>query len=1165
MNKDAELRIAKHMQSDPSRENTTTEPDRLRDDVLQIVVRDNQEYFMIANVDTMPVFFMSIVSDSNHWMFLASNGGLTAGRVNADSALFPYCTDDKIIDSSDYVGSTTIIQGHRNGELYNWEPFSTRSDRFTVERNLYKHRLGNSVIFEEHNHDLNLCFSYAWSTSDQYGFIKTSVLTNHSEHVHEVRILDGLQHVMPAGVESDLQNTFSNLVDAYKYSELHAGSGLGIFALSARITDRAEPSEALFANTVWSAGVQDPVVLLSSKQMDLFRDGSAIATEHDNKGSRGAYLVSSSAVVSPGERSTWKCIANVNQSQSDVIALIDAISTRPDILEELDTDVQRGTDALVNKMMSVDGVHITGNPLIDSRHYSNSLFNAMRGGIFPKNYAIEKHDFMAYVRSCNSPLYDEMHDALSQFRDEFTLRELQTQIASIGNQSLTRIALEYLPLTFSRRHGDPSRPWNRFSINTKNADGSLRYDYQGNWRDIFQNWEALAHSYPLFLEGMVRKFLNATTIDGYNPYRVQKNGFDWEVIEPHNPWSYIGYWGDHQIIYLLKLLELLRDTQPEALDDLISTDGFVFACVPYRLKSYEDILCNPKSTIIFDHDLHAAVTTKMARIGSDGALVTDLSGGIEHRHFIEKILITLLARLTNYIPDGGIWMNTQRPEWNDANNALVGNGLSMVTLNHLHRFIVFFNEILGKHNDSTFLISDEVANYFTSTSSVFSTYAPISSAFSDQARRSMMDELGQIGSAYRTTVYSSSLSGDRTTVSSQELQIFCENVLGHLRSSINKNKRSDGLFHSYNLITLEPGRASITRLPVMLEGQVAALTSGCVSSTDAIALLTSLSSSDLYRSDQNSYMLYPIKNVQSFLEKNSIPKEKVEGFSLLKTLLAESNSDIIQRDVHGDYHFNGALTNIREFQVALRGIDTSYHDMLISEEAQLIELYESVFHHKQFTGRSGSFFAYEGIGSIYWHMISKLRYAVQELYHGAIRDHESDNATSTILAFYKKICDGIGVNKSPRNYGAFPTDPYSHTPMSRGAQQPGMTGQVKEDVICRMRELGVVYDYGRIQFQPFMVSHADFLQHTCTIAYRSARGTLQHISLDEGSLFFSICQTPVRYALADKNEVTIYMTDGDVQSLPSLELPPLISNSVISRSGEIQLIHVALDRSCLCV
>lgn len=34
---------------------------------------------------------------------------------------------------------------------------------------------------------------------------------------------------------------------------------------------------------------------------------------------------------------------------------------------------------------------------------------------------------------------------------------------------------------------------------------------------------------------MIFKFLNASTFDGYNPYRVTKDGFDWETIEADNP------------------------------------------------------------------------------------------------------------------------------------------------------------------------------------------------------------------------------------------------------------------------------------------------------------------------------------------------------------------------------------------------------------------------------------------------------------------------------------------------------------------------------------------------------------------------------------------------------------------------------------------------------
>ena len=129
---------------------------------------------------------------------------------------------------------------------------------------------------------------------------------------------------------------------------------------------------------------------------------------------------------------------------------------------------------------------------------------------------------------------------------------------------------------------------------------------------------------------------------------------------------------------------------------------------------------------------------------------------------------------------------------------------------------------------------------------------------------------------------------------------------------------------------------------------------------------------------------------------------------------------------------------------------------LIDEEREIIlDIYEEVFKHHSFTGRSGKFFGYEGLGSIYWHMNSKLLLAVQECHQQALAKGESPEITSALSSHYYQIRHGIGVTKSPDLYGAFPTDPYSHTPGHMGAQQPGMTGQVKEDILSRFGELGV--------------------------------------------------------------------------------------------------------------
>jgi len=78
---------------------------------------------------------------------------------------------------------------------------------------------------------------------------------------------------LPFGVEEALQNSTSNLVDAYKRTELIEGSSLAVFALSAIIVDKAEPSEALKSNIAWCLGLENPTILLSSKQLDALEEG----------------------------------------------------------------------------------------------------------------------------------------------------------------------------------------------------------------------------------------------------------------------------------------------------------------------------------------------------------------------------------------------------------------------------------------------------------------------------------------------------------------------------------------------------------------------------------------------------------------------------------------------------------------------------------------------------------------------------------------------------------------------------------------------------------------------------------------------------------------------------------------------------------------------------
>ncbi|MGB5489686.1 MAG: hypothetical protein WBM76_02545, partial [Woeseiaceae bacterium] len=239
-----------------------------------------ERYYAIRNADKIEPFFISVISDTDHWLFISSTGGLTAGRVSPDTALFPYVTVDKIHESNTHTGSKTMLRVHRDGKEHSWEPLNREHDgHYAVTRNLYKNRLGNKLCFEEVNHDLELAFRYTWVTSDSYGFARQCELQNLGNQSVSVDMIDGLQNVLPAGTPRFAQTNTSNLVDAYKWTELDEATGLALFTLYSGITDRAEPAESLRANTVFCLGLDAPSILISSNQLQAFRVGQSPRAE----------------------------------------------------------------------------------------------------------------------------------------------------------------------------------------------------------------------------------------------------------------------------------------------------------------------------------------------------------------------------------------------------------------------------------------------------------------------------------------------------------------------------------------------------------------------------------------------------------------------------------------------------------------------------------------------------------------------------------------------------------------------------------------------------------------------------------------------------------------------------------------------------------------------
>lgn len=1046
-----------------------------------------QAYYKIENSQNMQPFFINVASNSDVWLFMSSKGGITAGRKNAGGALFPYETDDKL-HASAQTGSRTIV---KVGSTL-WEPFErTEIKKFAITQNIYKSVYGCSILFEEVNHDLNLCFRYQYASSEAHGLIKTSEIINLSDSAVTVSVLDGLQNILPYGVNDQLQAVSSTLVDAYKASEFYGD--LAVYSMTTLINDSPNPMEVLRASIAWSTK-QDAQIALSGQAIADFCQGNTHAYNTACYGVRSCYFVQYDCTLAPAQSERYATVLDNGYSHSMIVAF-SAVD-----FDTLQQEIVDGAEKLKSIVAAADGLQEGGDLIATNHHYLNTLYNVMRGGMFEDEYQLLFADFVDFVSVRNKQAFANkaMLDKLSAATTVHELKDLAKQ-----DDVFYRLALEYMPLSFSRRHGDPSRPWNKFNINLKDDDGNKIRSYEGNWRDIFQNWEALGLSFPCYYENMIAKFVNASTVDGFNPYRINRTGIDWEKPEPDDPFAGLGYWGDHQIIYLLRLLQGLLHHFPAQLDRLLFADCFAYANVPYRINSYDEILKDSKNTIAFDFDRDAMIEDLCQQIGSDGRLVQHQSA-VYTVNLTEKLLVSVLSKVSNLLSGGGIWMNTQRPEWNDANNAIVGIGLSMVTVYHVQSYLAQLQAIFADKTEDIAL-SCEV---FAWMDGITKATASLDGAYLGHEKQ-LLDQMGQIFSTYRDQVYRNGFAG-KQMVAMADIKTFLSVAKQLVDDTVVQNKH--GIFSTYNLLckdfTVKPMRP-------MLEGQSAVIGSGALNATQVCDVIDQMSDS-LLDVDGGYHYLYPRTCTTPFIEKNTFKADLItDGIILLE-------------DVQGNLHFGASMISDQVVRDAVQRSNYSEAD-----QKTILDWYETIFAHGAFTGRSQVMYRFEGIGCAYWHQNAKMALAVAET---AVRTYENGENANEIYDAYHKLVGGFVYRKSPAVCGAIPLEPYSHSSFIGKCEQPGMTGQVKESILMRRIELGVLVKQGAIQFTPYFVNGDEFDQN--------------------GKLSFTICGVPVTYQCAKHEGLTVTMADDRNIITTDMTLSAQLCRHLFERNQQIKQIVV---------
>ncbi|MEL7472602.1 MAG: hypothetical protein AAGK04_04730, partial [Planctomycetota bacterium] len=340
------------------------------------VESDGRELYQIERVDAIEPFLMTVVSDTDLWLFMSSAGAFTAGRVQADRSLFPYETDDRLHELAGHAGPVTAVR-FEDGRL--WRPLRGPDAGPHATRTLRRSPVGDLVEFEETDGPTGLTFRVELTLSDRFGVVRRcSMSAPNDDAAIAFEMIDGYVNIMPAGVPLGLQQTMSTLVDAYKRSEPIGDLGLAVYTLESKITDKPEAIEALRANAVWRTGLADASLCLDGRALRSFERGGsdaagAVANDAPVLGRRGAYLCRTSLRLEPGDHARWRILADAHLDHAAIAQLERLLRTEPDLNGLTDRSVDNDLGRLGALLDAADGAQLTANVSACASHRSNVL------------------------------------------------------------------------------------------------------------------------------------------------------------------------------------------------------------------------------------------------------------------------------------------------------------------------------------------------------------------------------------------------------------------------------------------------------------------------------------------------------------------------------------------------------------------------------------------------------------------------------------------------------------------------------------------------------------------------------------------------------------------------------------------------------------------------
>nr|MBP6447801.1 hypothetical protein [Saprospiraceae bacterium] len=104
---------------------------------------------------------------------------------------------------------------------------------------------------------------------------------------------------------------------------------------------------------------------------------------------------------------------------------------------------------------------------------------------------------------------------------------------------------------------------------------------------------------------------------------------------------------------------------------------------------------------------------------------------------------------------------------------------------------------------------------------------------------------------------------------------------------------------------------------------------------------------------------------------------------------------------------------------------------------------------------------------------------------------------------------------------------------------------------------------GQLKFYPALLKKSEFLSAPKSVSFVDINREKRSIELKNGQLFFTYCQVPVIYEIADKSHIEITFSNNNVFNVNSLSLGKSESSAIFGRKDEIRSIKVFVDKNIL--